>query len=156
MLCAAKGFTRILFALTLCSFVCGTPAAALADTPVGQVKSLSGQVSVARDGRKADLSIGSPVFSKDTVVTGSDGRVGITFVDDSRFSAGPNTELALETFRFDRKTNAGRFRANLKRGTLAAVSGKIAKKTPNAMSVRTPSAILGVRGTKFLIEVEGD
>jgi hypothetical protein len=39
----------------------------------------------------------------------------------------------------------------LKRGTLAVVSGKLAKQSPDAMKVRTPAAVLGVRGTEFLV-----
>ena len=39
-------------------------------------------------------------------------------------------------------------------GTLAVVSGRIAKKAPQAMTVRTPSAVLGVRGTEFVVSVD--
>ena len=38
-----------------------------------------------------------------------------------------------------------------KQGTLAVVSGKLAKQSPDAMKVKTPAAILGVRGTEFLV-----
>jgi hypothetical protein len=31
------------------------------------------------------------------------------------------------------------------------VSGKLAKQSPEAMKVKTPAAILGVRGTEFLV-----
>jgi hypothetical protein len=34
------------------------------------------------------------------------------------------------------------------------VSGRIAKKSPQAMTVRTPSATLGVRGTEFVVSVD--
>ena len=43
--------------------------------------------------------------------------------------------------------------SRVERGTLGIVSGQIAKQTPDAMRVRTPTSILGVRGTKFLVEV---
>ena len=69
-------------------------------------------------------------------------------------SAGPNSILSLERFEFDPTTNDGRFDAQLRRGTLAVVSGRIAKKTPQAMTVRTPSAVLGVRGTEFVVSVD--
>jgi hypothetical protein len=45
----------------------------------------------------------------------------------------------------------GRFDASLAQGTLAVVSGRLAKKSPDAMTVHTPSAILGVRGTHFVV-----
>jgi len=37
---------------------------------------------------------------------------------------------------------------------LAIISGQIAKRSPDAMKVRTPTTILGVRGTKFAIKVD--
>ena len=48
-------------------------------------------------------------------------------------------------------TNQGRFDAQLQRGTLAVISGRMAKESPQAMTVRTPSAALAVRGTEFVV-----
>ena len=61
--------------------------------------------------------------------------------------------LALERFEFDPTTSQGRFDAQLQRGTLAVISGRIAKQSPQAMTVRTPSAALAVRGTEFVVAV---
>jgi hypothetical protein len=90
----------------------------------------------------------------DVLRTGADGSVGITMRDNSLLSAGPNSILSLERFEFDATTSEGRFDARLRRGTLAVVSGRIAKKSPQAMTVRTPSATLGVRGTEFVVSVD--
>ena len=87
----------------------------------------------------------------DVVKTGADGSVGITMTDNSLLSAGPNSVLALDRYDFDPTTNAGRFDASLRKGTLAVVSGRLAKQSTDAMTVRTPSAILGVRGTEFVV-----
>ena len=57
-------------------------------------------------------------------------------------------------YEFDSTTNAGRFDASLQRGTLAVVSGRLAKQSADAMTVRTPTAILGVRGTEFVVSVQ--
>jgi hypothetical protein len=59
--------------------------------------------------------------------------------------------LAIDRFAFDSTTHQGSFESSLKRGTLAVVSGKLAKQSPDAMKVRTPAAVLGVRGTEFLV-----
>jgi hypothetical protein len=90
----------------------------------------------------------------DVLRTGADGSVGVTMRDNSLLSAGPNSILSLQRFEFDATTNQGRFDAQLRRGTLAVVSGRIAKTAPSAMTVRTPSAILGVRGTEFVVSVD--
>jgi hypothetical protein len=80
--------------------------------------------------------------------------VGITFNDNSLLSTGPNSELVIEKFLFDNTTHVGEFNTHLKRGTLAVVSGKIVKQTPEAMRIRTPAAVMGVRGTEFVVKVD--
>ena len=97
--------------------------------------------------------MGAAIQPQDTVVTGADGAVGITFQDNSMLSAGPNSVLTIDKYVFDRTTNKGEFESSLKQGTLAAVSGKMVKQAPESMRVRTPAAIMGVRGTEFVVRV---
>jgi hypothetical protein len=125
-----------------------------AHADVGQIKVVTGQVSVDRNGRSLPGRVGMPLEANDVLRTGADGSVGITMRDNSLLSAGPNSILSLERFEFDPTTSQGRFDARLQRGTLAVVSGRIAKKSPQAMTVRTPSTVLGVRGTEFVVSVD--
>ena len=97
--------------------------------------------------------VGMRLQASDTVRTGNDASVGITMDDDSLLSAGPNTVLVLDRYAFDPTTNQGRLDAALNKGTLSVISGRIAKQSPDAMTVRTPTAILGVRGTTFVVIV---
>ena len=121
---------------------------------VGQVKTAKGTVHVERDGKRLPASVGMPIRQADAVVTGADGSVGVTFSDNSLLSTGPNSVLVVDRYSFDSTTHAGRFDASLKKGTLAVVSGKMVKQSPEAMKVRTPAAIMGVRGTEFVVQVE--
>lgn len=148
-----KSVTCCLGGALLALMLGGTPAAQAAD-PVGLVKTSTGAVNIVRDGQKLAAAAGTKLYQSDQVITGGDGAAGMTFIDNSRLSLGANSALALEKFRFDTTTHEGEFISSVKKGTLAAVSGKIARQTPEAMKVRTPSAILGVRGTKFLVSVE--
>ena len=118
---------------------------------IGRIKVARGQVAVERAGVTVPGSVGMRVQASDTIRTGDDGSVGITMDDDSLLSAGPNTVLVLERYTFDPTTNQGRLDAALNKGTLAVISGRIAKQSPDAMTVRTPTAILGVRGTSFAV-----
>lgn len=140
-------------ATVLALFMVLTAAATAA--PIGQIKTLEGSAHILRGGERLPAAVGSMLHAADTVVTGTDGAIGITFVDNSRFSAGPDTEIALERFRFDSTTHDGEFHSRMSRGTLSVVSGKMVKQSPGAMTVRTPSALLGVRGTTFLVRVGG-
>jgi hypothetical protein len=118
---------------------------------IGQIKVSKGQVSVDRKGQTLAGQVGMLLESSDVLKTGADGSVGITMRDNALLSAGPNSILSLERFDFDPTTSQGRFDTQLQRGTLAVISGRIAKQAPQAMTVRTPSAVLGVRGTDFLV-----
>lgn len=126
-------------------------AGASAADDVGRVKVARGEVRIERAGQALPASVGMKVLQGDVVVTGRDGSAGVTFNDDSLLSVGPDSALAVDQFAFDSTTHAGRFETSLRKGTLAAVSGKIAKQSPDAMKVRTPSTILGVRGTEFVV-----
>jgi len=125
-----------------------------AQAEVGQIKVAKGQVTVDRNGQALPGQVGMLLESADVLKTGADGSVGITMRDNSLLSAGPNSILALERFEFDPTTSQGRFDAQLRRGTLSVVSGRIAKQSPESMTVRTPSAVLGVRGTEFVVAVD--
>jgi hypothetical protein len=119
----------------------------------GVVKTVQGNVSIERGGTVLTAELGLPVQVTDVIVTGPDGAVGITFEDNALLSLGPDSRLSIGQFRFDSTTHDGAFETTLTRGRLAVVSGKIAKHKQDAMKVRTPSSILGVRGTEFLVEV---
>ena len=93
-------------------------------------------------------------MTADVVRTGTDGSVGIMMSDDSLLSAGANSVLRLDRYEYDATTSRGRFDSSLSKGSLSVVSGRIAKESPEAMTVRTPLAILGVRGTEFLVAAD--
>lgn len=139
---------KLLFAALM--LVLNVPASA-AD-PAGTVKIAKGSVSVTRGAEKLPATAGMVVLASDIIVTGADSSVGITLRDNTLLSAGPNATLVLDKFAFDPTTHAGTINASIKRGTLAVVSGKIAKQSPDAVQFRTPNAILGVRGTEFVVD----
>ena len=141
---------RITSALAL---FCGWAVAANA-ADIGQVKIAKGQVTIERQGTTMPATVGARLQVADTVRTGADGSVGITMDDDSLLSAGPNSALSLDRYAFDSTTNQGRLDTSLNKGTLSVISGRIAKQSPDAMTVRTPTAILGVRGTEFVVSAE--
>lgn len=121
---------------------------------IGQIKNITGQVFLMRNNAQRPAKAGDLVESADVLTTGANGSVGITLIDNSRLSAGPNSRIELKQFRFNPTTQEGESVTEVKRGTLAIVSGQIAKRSPDAMKVQTPTTILGVRGTTFAVKVE--
>ena len=139
----------------LIALLCLAPFLAQAAEDIAQIKVAKGAVFIERGGKRLPAKVGTPVRATDTIITGADGSVGISFVDNSLLSMGPNSELAIDRFAFNSTTHEGTFNTSLRKGTLAVVSGKIAKQSPTAMKVKLPASILGVRGTVFLVRVEG-
>ena len=136
--------------VALAAVVLLTPTQANA-ADIGRIKIAKGTVAIEREGRAVPAAVGTRVQTSDRITTGADGSVGITMDDDSLLSAGPNTVLVLDRYAFDPTTNQGRFDSSLNKGSLAVISGRIAKQAPDAMTIRTPTAILGVRGTSFVV-----
>jgi len=131
----------------------GVAATGLA-ADVGEIKIVKGAAHIERGAERLALRPGMPVQQADKVVTGADGTVGITFADNSLLSIGPDSRYAIDRYVFDSTTHAGQFDSTLSKGSLAVISGKMVKQSPEAMKVRTPSSIMGVRGTEFVVKVD--
>lgn len=141
----------------LMAVLAAVAAPAAAEGPrIGQVKTASGQAVIVRDAARLPAKAGDPVYAKDRLETDEHGSIGVTFIDNTVFSAGPNSEVALDKFRFDATPAGDEMLAELRRGTLSVVSGDITKKSPGALKIKTPTALLGVRGTTFAVQVAGE
>ncbi len=144
--------TSLVFILTLLA-ACSSVAEA-DNSQVAQIKTVSGQAEIVRNGARTAAKIGDLLYEKDTIETGGDGAIGITFIDNTVMSSGPNSEIVLEDYKFNSSNFKGSMLTDMNRGTVSMISGDIARSTPGAMKVKTPTAILGVRGTRFVIEVK--
>ncbi len=128
---------------------------AMAGERAGMVKSSKGQVTIERGKQQLIGVVGTPVEVSDKLRTGDDSAVGVTLNDATLLSAGPNSVLVIDKFSFDSKTQGGAMSIGIRKGTLSVASGKIAKQTPDSVDFHTPTSVLGVRGTEFVIEVAG-
>lgn len=129
--------------------------AAAADA-AGVVKRLQGSVTLQRGTQNLPVAPGTRVEVGDRLTTGADGSVGVTLADDTLLSAGPGSTLVVSQFRFDSTTNDGNVLIQLVKGTLAMVSGLIAKQAPQNVNVQTRNALMGVRGTEFIVDTRGE
>jgi hypothetical protein len=128
--------------------------APLVAAEIGQIKTTTGQVFLLRNNAQRPAKPGDLIEAADVIITAANSSVGVTLIDNSRLSAGPDSRVEFKQFRFNPTTQEGESLTQLHRGTLAIVSGQIAKRSPDAMKVQTPTTILGVRGTKFAVKVE--
>ena len=141
------------FVAGLLMAACLSMAAAATAAEIGRIKSVVGAASVIRGKSVMHAAPGLLLQTGDSLKTGADGRIGITFIDNSRFAVGPNSAIALSKFEFDDTTHAGASLTTISRGSLAIVSGQIAHENKDAMRVRTPTTVLAARGTRFVVRV---
>lgn len=138
-----------------CAIVLASAHAAVAD-PIGRVKSSEGAAFIVSGSERKPAVPGTTVVTEDVLETGSDGRMGITVIDETKLSVGPDTSIALAEYAFAPAETKYGFLARMSRGTALFVSGLLGKLSPESVSVETPTGTIGIRGTRFLVRVSPD
>jgi hypothetical protein len=144
-------------ALLLATLVLPLQVQAQSQTPdqaIGYVKTVTGEAWVITAGQHVKAQAGSAVLLGSQLKTGAAASMGVTFKDDTVMSFGPDTELTVDEYLYAPAQDQLRLSARLAKGTLNYLSGVIAKLKPDAVSVKTPTSIIGVRGTQFVARVE--
>ncbi len=122
--------------------------------PAGVIKNITGKASIERDNQIIPAVEGVKIHAKDILQTGPQASMGVIFRDDSTLSMGPDTRITIDDFLFSPGEGKLSFVSKISKGTAAYLSGQIGKLSPGATRVKTPLAVLGIRGTRFLVEVE--
>ena len=132
----------------------GATAFAGETVAIGKAKIVSGTVTVVRGTTKTPLKVGDPLNEHDILETGADGSLGVTFTDNTSFSIGPNSNVAIDTYFFDPKNLKGNMLAQIKKGTMMVRTGELTRQQPGSVKIKTPRTVLGVRGTTFVVSVD--
>jgi hypothetical protein len=121
-----------------------------AESGAATVITLTGQVSVLRDDAPWVLNVGDAVQPRQIVITGPDGFAVFQVSDGSTFEVFPNARVVF-------RENLGSWR-DLLDVLLGRVKVHIQKLggQPNYNRVRTPTAVISVRGTIFDVAVEDE
>ncbi|MBM3569115.1 MAG: hypothetical protein FJX46_10210, partial [Alphaproteobacteria bacterium] len=115
---------------------------------IGKVDKISGTVNVTHaNGSKSQLKAGDPVYQGDVVESGKGGSIGILFTDKTTFSLGESARMALDSMVFDPNSGRGSLGLSVLQGAFLLVSGEIAKVNSEGMTIKTPVATIGIRGT---------
>jgi hypothetical protein len=135
--------------------VCLTCSAWGAESVLGSVKTARGGVVVRRGAATIPASEGMHLLLNDVLQTSGDGQLGVILQDGTRIALGPNTELTIDRFVYEPVDGKFGLVLRLARGVLAYVSGRIARFSPESVSVETPVGVIGLRGTHFAVSIEG-
>jgi hypothetical protein len=130
-----------------------THSAAAQDT-IGIVRNSTGHATVSRGGQVFPASVGTKLLVDDTLITGTNGSMGIILRDNSTLSIGPGSSLSVRNFLFSPAEGKLGLLVRLSRGTMAYLSGLIGKLAPESARFETPVASIGIRGTRFLVKLD--
>ncbi|MFQ5785058.1 MAG: FecR domain-containing protein [Alphaproteobacteria bacterium] len=123
-------------------------AAETANVPIGRVTTVEGAVTATHaDGTRVALEADSAVFQGDVIETGPGAALALVFADDTSFALGENARMVLDELIYNPDTGIGAQTLSVLTGVFTFVSGAIAANDPDAMTVRTPVAVIGIRGT---------
>jgi hypothetical protein len=115
---------------------------------IGVASAVRGAVKATAPGAAGRVvETGKPVYSHDKVTTGAEGKLQVLLLDQTSFTMGANSEMELDEFVFDPATNAGKVSAKIVKGAFRFVTGKVARRDPASMQVKTPVGTIGIRGT---------
>jgi hypothetical protein len=120
---------------------------------IGRIKSSFGTASVQRGTAHIPAATGQTLMPGDWLETGKDGRISLTFADNTRWSVGPDSRIALTKFDYDPTSQKGAFVAQIERGSIAVVSGRITSSGRDGMQLLTPDGDVIPHGTRFIIVV---
>ena len=115
---------------------------------IGIVAAAKGKVELTMPGQVGRVAqSGQPVFMRDEIKTDAQGNLQILLLDETVFTIGPNSTLVIDEFVYDPKTQNGKVQASITKGVFRYVSGKIAAKKPSNVTLKLPTATIGIRGT---------
>ena len=123
-------------------------------SPIGYVKNITGEATVTTSGDIIRAKVGTPIYQSSVLNTRAQSSMGITLKDATVISLGSKTEFAIDEYAYVPAKNKLKFDSRITKGSLNYVSGVIAKLKPGAVKVKTPTGMIGVRGTNFVVKVE--
>jgi hypothetical protein len=133
----------------LMAMVAAWPASGLA--AAGLVQFATGEVSLRRGDATSGVAKGAEVDAGDVLLTGSAGRAQIRFTDGGLVALYPDSQFTVTRYTDSGDPVQDGFVVNLLRGGMRAVTGLIGKRNPGSYKVITPTAVVGIRGSAFLV-----
>ena len=143
---------KLLVLLTIA--ICMHPGVIFADSHVAVVKSQVGDCRILRHDKSIYAKKGIKLLNSDVIQTERGAFLGVIFNDGTSVTVGPNTELNIQNYVFEPNIEKYDFSFYLKRGSALFNSGKISKLSPKSVRIKTATAMVGIKGTRFIVEVQ--
>ena len=120
----------------------------------GTFKQVQGETWIGPASARRTAQPGDGLREAERVSTGANGAATIVLRDGTTLTVGPDSTVDLSRFQFDTTTQKGNLLLDLLQGSVRVVTGLLAKVNPDLFKVQTPTSVVGVRGTDFIVETE--
>ena len=130
------------------------PASAELEAEMAGVSAaVTGEITLSKVTGEVGILVesGMPVYLGDRIVTSANSGMQVLLLDETVFTIGPNSDVAIDEFVYDPATGDGRIVADMAKGVMRFVTGKIPLNNPSSMDVNLPVGSIGIRGTIGLI-----
>ena len=148
-----KFASRILVVISLAAML-SAPALAQEDS-VGMVVASRGEVIAMSNGGSRLLKQGEFIHVSDEIITSNRSFAVLQFEDGAKVTVRPDSTMIIESYLYNGDSD-DEATLSLVEGGLRVITGAMAKSNPENYKVRTPVALMGVRGTEFSIMLCGD
>ena len=146
--------TTLAIALLSISSVSIGQTAASDTSRVGTFKQVQGEAWVGKAADRRAAVSGEGIQTSQRISTGKAGAATITLKDGTVLTMGPNSTMDLSQFEFNSTTQEGNLLLDLIQGSVRVVTGLLGKAHPEKFKVKTPTSVVGVRGTDFIVQTE--
>ena len=119
---------------------------------VGNISELTGSAQVVRD-KPYQATESFDIQQNDEAIT-SNGRMAITFLDDSKVKLTEHSQLTIDEYIFDPNPSKSKMAITFGLGTARFITGSLNKIDKNNIDLKTPTANIAIRGTDFTVTVD--
>jgi hypothetical protein len=125
---------------------------------VGTVTGVQGAATVTQGaGVSRPLNIGDEIFNDDLLETAAGAKLLVTFSDATKLTLGPSAEVVVDEFVYNPNGGTNNAVMRVTAGAMRLVAGAIETAGgPQAVTVTTPVATIGIRGTDFFVEQDAE
>ena len=121
---------------------------------IGRVASVTQRaLAIDHNNQQRPLAKNDDVYPGDAITTGENSTILIHMLDDAEFHLQPSSRLMFERYQYNLETHRGSAIMTLVKGGFGTTSGLLGVHQPEAITVNTAVATVGVRGTQFALRV---
>lgn len=154
---ATMGVRGTDFIARLCDGDCNDPKKGKRkDNTIVRLALAKGKVQIKTEKGTRQAKTGDRFKAKDTLITDATGFAVLVFDDNTRVTVQPSSELSIAEYSLPKgRPKQGKVSLSLKKGGARTLTGRIAKANPSNFKVKTPTATMGIRGTGFDTQFNG-